>query len=86
MVAAGMVIVGVLLLASALLAPTLLSAAGLGPADGPGWSRVLGHLLVGVAGEVVVHRRRSWPSSARIAADLAVLLAAAMVIWLAWWP
>jgi hypothetical protein len=86
LVAAGMVIVGAMLLASALLAPSVLSAAGLGPADGPGWSRVFGHLLVGVAGELVVHRRRRWPSPVRIAADLAVVLAAAVVIWLSWWP
>jgi hypothetical protein len=42
------------------------------------------HLLVGAAGELVVHRRRSWPPPVRVAADLAVLLAAAGVIWWAW--
>jgi len=84
LVAAGMLVVGAVLLASALLAPAVLSAAGLGPADGPGWSRVGGHLLVGVAGELVVHRRRTWPPPVRVAADLAVLVAAAGVIWWAW--
>ena len=85
LVAAGMLIVGVLLLVSALVAPGVLPAAGLGPADGPGWSRVGLHLLVGAAGELVVHRRPSWPPPVRVAADLAVLLAAAGVIWWAWW-
>ena len=83
-VAAGMLIVGVLLLVSALVAPGVLPAVGLGPADGPGWSRVGVHLLVGAAGELMVHRRRRWSLPVRVAADLAVLLAAAGVIWWAW--
>jgi hypothetical protein len=83
--AAGMLLIGFLLVLSALVAPALLGAAGLGPADGPGWSRVLGHLLVGVTGELVVRRRGSWPPAVRVAADLGVLVAAVGVIWLAWW-
>jgi hypothetical protein len=59
LVAAGMVLIGLLLLLSTLIAPALLSAAGLGVADGPGWTRVGAHLLVGVAGELVVRYRRN---------------------------
>jgi hypothetical protein len=85
LVAAGMVIVGVLLLASALIAPWALAAAGLGPAGGPGWPRVGGHLLVGAAGELVVHRRRNWSPSVRRAANLCVIIAGVGVICWAWW-
>lgn len=85
LVAAGMLLVGVLLLVAAFVAPAVLPGLGLGPADGPGWWRVGGHLLVGVAGELVVHRRRNWSPPVRVTADLCVVIAAVAVIWLAWW-
>jgi hypothetical protein len=85
LVAAGTLLVGVLLLVAALVAPAVLPGMGLGPADGPGWWRVGGHLLVGVAGELVVHGRRNWPSAVRVTADLGVVLAAVVVIWWSWW-
>jgi hypothetical protein len=44
-----------------------------------------GHLLVGITGELVVHRRRNWPLAVRMAADLGVLVAAVVVIGWAWW-
>lgn len=84
-VAAGMLLVGLLLLVAGFVAPAVLPGMGLGPAGGPGWSRVAGHLLVGVAGELVVRGRRNWPPSVRVAADLGVVLAAVGVIWWAWW-
>ena len=86
LLAAGILLVGVLLLLTALVAPGLLAAAGLGPADGPGWDRVLAHLAVGVAGELVVRLRRGWPMAARIGADGAVTVAALVLIWWAWLP
>lgn len=86
LLAAGILLVGVLLLVSALIAPGLLAAAGLGPADGPGWDRVLAHLGVGVAGELVVRLRRGWPMPVRIGADSAVTVAAVALIWWAWMP
>jgi len=85
LLAAGMVILGVLLLASGLIAPPVLSAAGLGPAAGPGWLRVGAHLLVGAAGELVVRNRRNWSPAVRATADLSVVLAAVVVIGWAWW-
>jgi hypothetical protein len=85
LVAAGMLLVGVLLLVAAVVAPAVLPGLGLGPADGPGWSRVGGHLLVGGAGELVVHGRRNWPPPVRVTADLCVVIAAGAVLWLAWW-
>jgi hypothetical protein len=86
LLAAGILLVGVLLLVSALIAPGLLAAAGLGPADGPGWDRVLAHLGVGVVGELVVRLRRGWPTPARVGADAAVTVAALVLIWWAWLP
>jgi hypothetical protein len=44
-----------------------------------------GHLLVGGAGELVVHGRRNWPPPVRVTADLCVVIAAGAVLWLAWW-
>jgi hypothetical protein len=55
--AAGMLVLGVGLLLAQLLAPALLSAAGRGVATGPGWIRVLVHLLVGGFGEAVYRTR-----------------------------
>jgi CO/xanthine dehydrogenase Mo-binding subunit len=60
--------------------------AGLGPADGPGWGRVLAHLGVGVVGELVVRLRGGWPMATRIGADAAVTVAVLVLIWWAWLP
>jgi len=86
LLAAGILVVGVVLLLALLVAPAALAAAGLGPADGPGWGGVVAHLVVGGAGEVVVRRRERWPVPAVLAADLVVVLAVAGVIWWAWLP
>lgn len=86
LLAAGILLLGVLLLASALVAPSLLAAADLGAADGPGWDRVALHLGVGVVGELVVRFRRRWPTTLRVGADVAVVLAAIAVIGWSWWP
>lgn len=84
--AAGMVVFGVGLLLAQLLAPALLSAAGWGAATGPGWARVLAHLLVGLAGEIVVRARHHWAGPIRVVADIAVVGAAVVVVAWAWWP
>lgn len=86
LLSAGILLVGVLLALAALIAPAALSAAGLGAATGPGWQRVAAHLLVGVSGELVVHLRRRWPPTVRGGVDLAVIVAALVVIGWAWWP
>jgi hypothetical protein len=86
LLAAGILLVGVLLMVAALVAPGLLAAAGLGPADGPGWGRVLAHLGVGVVGELVVRLRGGWPMATRIGADAAVTVAVLVLIWWAWLP
>ena len=86
LLAAGILLVGLGLLLSALIAPARLAAAGHGGANGPGWDRVIAHLAVGVAGEVVVRLRRNWSAPARVAADAAVILGSVGVIWWGWWP
>ena len=52
LLSAGIALLGVLLLFAALFAPTVLASAGLGEAEGPGWIRVIAHLVVGGVGEV----------------------------------
>ncbi|MEP6560168.1 MAG: hypothetical protein ABJD68_03720 [Nakamurella sp.] len=86
LLAAGILLLGVLLLLAAVFSPAILAAVGLGEADGPGWIRVISHLLVGGLGELVVRRRSGWPITARGLADLAVVAAALAVIWWAWLP
>lgn len=86
LLAAGILLAGVSLLLFALIAPARLAAAGHVSADGPGWDRVIVHLAVGAAGEVVVRRRGNWPAPVRVAADAAVILGSVGVIWWGWWP
>ena len=86
LLAAGILLVGVVLLLAALIASAALDAAGLGPADGPGWSRVIAQLATGVAGEAVFRLRARWPVPVRVLGDLAVVGAVLGVIWWAWWP
>ncbi|WP_395725670.1 hypothetical protein [Nakamurella sp.] len=84
--AGGMVVLGAGLLLAQLLAPALLSAAGWGVATGPGWIRVLVHLLVGGIGEAVYRTRQRRTGPVRVVADVVVVVAAVAVIGWAWWP
>ena len=86
LLSAGILFVGLILLSAALIAPAAVAAAGLGVADGPGWARVIAHLGVGVAGELVVLLRDRWPVVVRALADTIVVIAALTVIWWAWLP
>ena len=86
MLAAGLLVIGVVLLLAVLIAPTALPAVGLGPAAGPGWSSVLAHLAVGGAGELVVRLRGRWSTGVRAGADATVIAAVLAVLWWQWWP
>lgn len=86
LLSAGVLLVGVILLLAALIAPAAVAAAGLGVADGPGWDRVIAHLAVGAAGELVVVLRKRWPTVVRASADFGEVLAALVVIWWGWLP
>ena len=86
LLSAGVLVVGVLLLVAAVIAPSALSAAGLGGATGPGWGRVIAQLAVGVVGELVVRFRGTWRTAVRAVADAAVIVAVPTVIAWAWWP
>lgn len=81
----GLLLVGIALLAAQLLAPSVLDDTGLARATGPGWGRVVAHLAVGAAGEIVVLCRGRLPVAARVCADIAVLLAVIAILWFAWW-
>lgn len=84
LLSAGLLVLGVLLLLTQLIAP--LSAAGWGQAAGPGWPSVLAHLSVGVVGELVVRLRGRLPRALRVTADGAVVFSAGFVVAWAWWP
>jgi hypothetical protein len=86
LLSAGVLVVGIILLLASLIAPSAVAAAGLGVADGPGWDRVIAHLVVGAAGELVVLLRRRWPTFFGAMADVVVIVAALPVIWWAWIP
>lgn len=86
LVAGGMLVLGIGLLVAQLLAPAVLSAAGWGSATGPGWARVLAHLVVGGAGEVTYRTRRRRRGALRVVPDLAVVVATVGVVAIAWWP
>lgn len=86
LLAAGMLVLGTLLLLAALIAPGVLSAAGLGEASGPGWSRVVAHLAIGVVGELVVRLRPGRPPVVRMLADAVVVLTSLAVLGWAWLP
>jgi hypothetical protein len=83
--AAGMLVVGVLLLLAAIIAPGLLDAAGLGPALGPGGPTVIAHLVVGVGGELAIRLRRRWPPAGRVVVDCVIIAAAVIVLARTWW-
>jgi hypothetical protein len=85
LLAAGVVVLAILLLAAQLIAPSALTA-GWGPATGPGWPRVVAHLVVGAAGELVVRFRGRLPGPARATADAAVVVAAVVLVGCGWWP
>lgn len=84
LLSAGILLVGILLLFAALIAPSAVAAAGLGVADGPGWDRVIGHLMVGLCGELVVLLRRRWTMAVRVLADVMVVVAGLAVLWWGW--
>ncbi len=81
----GLLLIGAALLVLQFVAPDLASGPGSAAATGPGWPRVGLQLAVGAGGEAVVQLRRWLPRPARWLAALGVLLAAAIVLWIAWW-
>ncbi|MDQ6658811.1 MAG: hypothetical protein M3Z00_11410 [Actinomycetota bacterium] len=76
----GMLLLGVVLLVLQLLTPHLIDGA-----DGPGWGRVLAHLLVGVAAEGARGARRTFPVPARVAVGVLTVLAVLAVLVFTWW-
>lgn len=81
----GVLVLGVLLVASQLFAPSLLHGTGYATATGPGWWRVAAHLAVGLAGEAGVLVRRRMAPGARLAIAAGTVVAAVVVIAAAWW-
>lgn len=82
---AGMIIVGLGLLIGQLFPNSFAPGTGLGAASGPGWARVILHILVGAAGELVrLARRWSQPLVRGLLAG-GVIFAVIVVCWVVWW-
>jgi hypothetical protein len=81
----GVLVLGLVLLASQVLAPSMLSGTGFAAATGPGWWRVAAHLLVGAAGETGVLLRRRASIAARVTMAAATIAAVLAVLAAAWW-
>jgi hypothetical protein len=81
----GVLVLGLVLLASQAFAPSLLSGTGFAAATGPGWWRVVAHLIVGAAGETGVLLRRRASIAARVTTAGATVVAALAVLAAAWW-
>jgi hypothetical protein len=76
----GLLLLGVVLLVLQVVGPQVVDGA-----DGPGWGRVICHLLVGAAGEGGRAARRRLPLPARAAVAGVTVLAVLMVLVLTWW-
>jgi hypothetical protein len=81
----GLVVIGLGLLVLQLIAPDVAPGTGLAAPTGPTWWRVAGQLGVGVAGEIAHSARRRLPAAGRGALAAAVIVATAVVLYLAWW-
>lgn len=81
----GLVLLGLALVVLQLTAGQIAPGTGLAAAIGPTWPRALGQLGVGLAGEIVVLLRGRLGHAARTWLAVAVLVATAVVLYLAWW-
>ena len=84
LLSAGLVVVGLVLVVAQLFAADIAPGTGLRAASGPGWSRAVGQLAVGIAGELVVLLRPRLPHAARTYLAAAVIVAALVALWLCW--
>lgn len=84
-VSGGLVLIGVGLIALQLLKGGIAPGAGRAVAAGPTWGRALLHVTVGLMGEMVVWLRPHVGTAARVWMSAAILVAAAVVLWVCWW-
>ncbi|MGI8590628.1 MAG: hypothetical protein ACR2M5_06505 [Nakamurella sp.] len=85
LLSAGVLVLGVLLAALAVLGPVLVKGTGLSTASGPRLDRVLIPIGMGLLGEILHvtrHRRRL---TTRILAAAGTVLAALAALWWGWW-
>lgn len=84
LLAAGTLILGLGLVAVMLVLPAPGTTA-FDATTGPGWSRAVAHLAVGIAGEAAGQfaRRRSWPT--RVTLAVVTVVAVSVVLTLSWW-
>lgn len=85
LLAAGMLVLGLVLLAAKAFAPALLGGHGLERAQGPAWWRLLLVLLAGALGEVAHVARTRFPDSARWVLGVGVTVVAFTALWVTFW-
>jgi hypothetical protein len=85
LLSAGVLVLGVLLAALAVLGPVLVKGTGLSAASGPRLDRVLIPLGVGLLGEILHVTRRRRRLTSRILAAAGTVLAALAALWWGWW-
>lgn len=81
----GLVVLGLGLVVLQLVAPEIAPGSGVAAAEGPTWGRALAQLGVGVLGELAVWARPRMTLGPRVWIAVAVLVAAAAVLWFCWW-
>lgn len=84
LLAAGALVLGIGLALSMLVLPAP-GDADYDATSGPGWPRVVAHLVVGIVGEVAgqLARRRAWP--VRVVQAVLTVAAVLAVLTLSWW-
>ncbi|MBM9465808.1 hypothetical protein [Nakamurella leprariae] len=86
--AAGLTVLGLVLLIAQTLSPSVADATDLGLATGPGWDRVLVTLGAGVLAEVLVQvrgRDTARAGAVRLLLDAVVVVIGVTVLWWGWW-
>jgi len=85
LLAPGVLVLGLVLAASVVLAPHLVPGAGLSAAAGPRLDRVLVPVGVGLAAELLHWRRARLPPAGRLATAVLTVLAVTAALWWGWW-
>lgn len=81
----GLLALGVALALAQVMAPSLWPGPGLAAGTGPGWGRVILHLVVGAGGEAIRFARRWSGGAVRALLASATILASLVTMWIAWW-
>ncbi len=85
LLAAGVLVTGVLLAVLDLAAPALIAGSGLSSAQGPRPDRILVPLIVGGLGEAARHHRGRLDPRWRVTVAVGVVIICLAALWWGWW-